>query len=94
MTSGILFFGPELLESVYQKALIHELKLRGFKIDYEVPIKRRHYENCKQLHRIIFLAKALSTLRNKQKNSPRRSASLREIFINFAISNSKLYHDS
>lgn len=33
------FLGPGLLESVYQKALIHELKLRGFKIDYEVPIE-------------------------------------------------------
>lgn len=33
------FLGPGLLETVYQKALIHELKLRGFKIDYEVPIE-------------------------------------------------------
>lgn len=30
--------GPGLLESVYQKALIHELKLRGFKVSSEVAI--------------------------------------------------------
>ncbi len=30
--------GPGLLESVYQKALIHELKLRGFKVSSEVPV--------------------------------------------------------
>ena len=32
------FLGPGLLESVYQKALIHELRLRGFKVDSEVSI--------------------------------------------------------
>ena len=33
------FLGPGLLESVYQKALIHELRLRGFKVNSEVPIE-------------------------------------------------------
>ena len=28
--------GPGLLESVYQKALIHELKLKGFKVESEI----------------------------------------------------------
>lgn len=32
------YLGPGLLESVYQKALVHELKLRGFKVSYEVPV--------------------------------------------------------
>lgn len=32
------FLGPGLLESVYQKALIHELKSRGYKIISEVPV--------------------------------------------------------
>jgi GxxExxY protein len=32
------FLGPGLLESVYQKALIYELKSRGFKVECEVPI--------------------------------------------------------
>ena len=33
------FLGPGLLESVYQKALIYELRLRGFKVNSEVPIE-------------------------------------------------------
>lgn len=32
------YLGPGLLESVYQKALVHELKLRGFNVISEVPI--------------------------------------------------------
>lgn len=31
-------FGPGLLESVYEKALIQELKLRGLKVDSQVPV--------------------------------------------------------
>lgn len=31
--------GPGLLESVYQKALVQELKLRGFKVKSEVDIE-------------------------------------------------------
>ena len=30
--------GPGLLESVYQKALIHELKLKGFKVESEIKV--------------------------------------------------------
>lgn len=30
--------GPGLLESVYQKALIHELRLKGFKVESEVNV--------------------------------------------------------
>lgn len=30
--------GPGLLESVYQKALIHELKLNGFKVESEIKV--------------------------------------------------------
>ena len=30
--------GPGLLESVYQKALIHELKLKGFKVVSEIKV--------------------------------------------------------
>ena len=32
------FLGPGLLESVYQKALVHELRLRGFNVISEIPI--------------------------------------------------------
>ena len=31
-------FGPGLLESVYEKALIQELKLRGLKVTSQVPV--------------------------------------------------------
>ena len=31
--------GPGLLESVYEKALIHELKLRGLKVSSQVPVE-------------------------------------------------------
>ena len=31
--------GPGLLESVYEKALIHELKLRGLNISSQVPVE-------------------------------------------------------
>ena len=31
--------GPRLLESVYEKALIHELKLRGLNISSQVPVE-------------------------------------------------------
>ena len=30
--------GPGLLESVYQRALVHELNLRGFAVKVEVPV--------------------------------------------------------
>ena len=30
--------GPGLLESVYEKALIHELQLEGFHVDNQVPV--------------------------------------------------------
>lgn len=30
--------GPGLLESVYQKAMVHELKLRGFQVESELSI--------------------------------------------------------
>ncbi|MBO7287789.1 MAG: GxxExxY protein [Bacteroidales bacterium] len=32
------FLGPGLLESVYQRALVHELRLRGFNVISEIPI--------------------------------------------------------
>lgn len=32
------FFGPGLLESVYEKAMIHELRLRGMKVQSQVNI--------------------------------------------------------
>lgn len=31
--------GPGLIESVYEKALIHELKLRGLKVSSQVPVE-------------------------------------------------------
>ena len=31
-------FGPGLLEGVYEKALMHELKLRGLHVASEVPV--------------------------------------------------------
>ena len=31
--------GPGLLEGVYEKALIHELKLRGLKVSSQVPVE-------------------------------------------------------
>ena len=31
--------GPGLLESVYEKALIHELNLRGFEVQSQVPVE-------------------------------------------------------
>ena len=31
--------GPGLLESVYEKALIHELKLRGLNVSSQVPVE-------------------------------------------------------
>ncbi len=31
--------GPGLLESVYEKALIHELSLRGIRVDTQLPVK-------------------------------------------------------
>lgn len=34
-----IILGPGLLESVYQKALVQELKLRGFKVKSEVDIE-------------------------------------------------------
>ena len=30
--------GPGLLESAYQKCLLHELKSRGLKVQYEIPL--------------------------------------------------------
>ena len=33
--------GPGLLESVYQKALVHELKLRNFEVESELSIKKQ-----------------------------------------------------
>ena len=32
------YFGPGLLESVYEKALVHELELRGMKVDTQLPV--------------------------------------------------------
>lgn len=32
------YLGPGLLESVYQKALVHELELRGYEVSSEVPV--------------------------------------------------------
>ena len=33
--------GPGLLESVYQKALVHEFKLRNFEVESELSIKKQ-----------------------------------------------------
>ena len=32
------YFGPGLLESVYEKALVRELELRGLKVDTQLPV--------------------------------------------------------
>ena len=32
------FFGPGLLESIYEKAMIEELKLREIKVESQVPV--------------------------------------------------------
>jgi len=34
--------GPGLLESAYQRCLIHELRKRGLKVEYEVPFPIRY----------------------------------------------------
>ena len=32
------FFGPGLLESVYEKALVREIQLRGLKVETQLPV--------------------------------------------------------
>lgn len=34
--------GPGLLESVYEKALIHELQLRGFHVSSQIPVEIKY----------------------------------------------------
>lgn len=38
--------GPGLLESVYEKALIHELRLRDLKVQSQVPVKIEYKGFC------------------------------------------------
>ena len=35
------YFGPGLLESVYEKALVRELELRGFDVKTQLPVPIR-----------------------------------------------------
>ena len=38
------FFGPGLLESVYEKALVHELKLRNLTVQSQIPVEVKYKE--------------------------------------------------